>query len=189
MTRSTATFVPIRTFEGMTRLSGSLEPAARRRIGRKLANRVIGAAGEAGLVITVVTSDADVVRWAHDRNIHSLAEPVPGGLDRAAEAAIASTESGCWLIVHADLPAVASSDLRAAAALVEERAVLAPSHDGGTSLIGSRGSTFPFRYGPGSFRRHLAALHGQAAVLVRPGLALDLDRRWDLAAHERLGYL
>lgn len=189
MSRNATAIIPIRTFEGMSRLSRCLEPVARGHIGRKLADRVAGAATGAGLAVTVVTSDADVVRWAHDWNIDSLAEPDLGGLDNAAAAAVASTESDRWLIVHADLPAIASDDLHAAAALVEKCAVLAPSHDGGTSLIGGSGNTFPFQYGPGSFRRHLAALHGRAAVLVRPGLALDLDRPWDLAAFERLGYL
>ncbi len=189
MSRNATAFIPIRTFEGMTRLSGRLEPVERRRISRKLADRVAGAATGAGLTITVVTSDADVAQWAYDRSIDSLAEPTPGGLSNAAAAAIASTESDRWLIVHADLPAIAPDDLRAAVGLVEEHAVLAPSHDGGTSLIGGTGSTFPFHYGPGSFRRHLAALRGRAAVLVRPGLALDLDRPWDLAALGRLGHL
>src|SRR5665811_1981594 len=67
--------------------------------------------------------------------------------------------------------------------------VLAPSHDGGTSLVGGMLNPFPFRYGPGSFRRHLSAVLGHARVLVRPGLALDLDRPRDLRAFRRLGYL
>jgi 2-phospho-L-lactate guanylyltransferase len=94
-----------------------------------------------------------------------------------------------WIIVHADLPALRVEDIAGAARLAEWTTVIAPSRDGGTSLLGSNGDPPPFCYGPGSYRRHLHAVRGQAITLLRPGLALDLDRPWDLAALHRLGYL
>ena len=53
--------------------------------------------------------------------------------------------------------------------------VLAPSRDGGTNLIAGTGH-FAFAYGPGSFVRHIAAAAGAAPlVLIRTGLAVELD--------------
>ena len=62
--------------------------------------------------------------------------------------------------------------------------VLAPSSDGGTSLIGGSGDPgFDFAYGVGSFHRHLARLRRcSPKVVFRLGLALDLDHPSDLEA-------
>jgi 2-phospho-L-lactate guanylyltransferase (CobY/MobA/RfbA family) len=75
-------------------------------------------------------------------------------------------------------------DLVAAWAALGPGPVIAPSHDGGTSLVAGH-TRFPFTYGPGSFHRHVAAATAvsasPAAIVVRPGLALDLDTAEDLA--------
>src|SRR5690606_35677285 len=81
----------------------------------------------------------------------------------------------------ADLPLVTPEDIRAAAALLEAgNSHIAPSDDGGTSLIGGH-RPCRFAYGPGSFHRHLARAD-DPAVIVRRGLALDLDRPGDFEA-------
>jgi 2-phospho-L-lactate guanylyltransferase (CobY/MobA/RfbA family) len=45
--------------------------------------------------------------------------------------------------------------------------------------MGGRGVHYRFRYGPGSFRRHLA-LYPEAAIVVRLGLLHDVDTYADL---------
>ncbi|MEA3510844.1 MAG: NTP transferase domain-containing protein, partial [Actinomycetota bacterium] len=155
---------------------------------RQLAAHTVSAIQSAGIEVLIVSNDSDVVLWSRKYGCEATSEPVEGGLNGAASAGAAAV-TGSWMILHADLPAVDASDIRVAASLSEDGHVLAPSHDGGTSLIGGTGSGFPFRYGPGSFHRHLAVINGDATILVRPGLALDLDRPWDLAALTRLGYL
>jgi 2-phospho-L-lactate guanylyltransferase (CobY/MobA/RfbA family) len=137
-----------------------------------------------------VTSDDSVRQWAVDQRAESLAEPIPGDLNRAAAAAIRAIDgSEPWIVVHADLPAVTAADFAFAKGALDRGTVLAPSHDGGTSLVGGTGHSFPFRYGPASFRLHLAAVRGQATVIVRPGFALDLDRERDVAVFQRLALL
>jgi 2-phospho-L-lactate/phosphoenolpyruvate guanylyltransferase len=176
----TTAVVPVRSFDGLTRLSGALDDLARRDLMRRLAARTAAVAAETGISVVVVTGDRAVRAWAEESGYDVATEPVSGGLDAAARIGTAAVD-GPWLVVHADLPWVATADIEAAFGAVDRAgAVLAPSHDGGTSLIGSAGSDFPFAYGVGSFRRHLAAAP-RAAVLVRPGLALDLDRVRDLA--------
>jgi 2-phospho-L-lactate guanylyltransferase (CobY/MobA/RfbA family) len=70
--------------------------------------------------------------------------------------------------------------------------VLAPSSDGGTSLIGGVGQ-FDFAFGPESFHRHLARLAERTVnILTTVGTLLDLDKPADLeaaAAHPRGAWL
>ena len=104
----------------------------------------------------------------------------PGGLDGAARAVVGAAH-GPWAVLHADLPLLHHDDLGVALAAADEVGwAIAPSSDGGTSFLAGIGD-FPFSYGSGSFHRHLAA-HPGAAVVVRRGLAVDLDTPADLAA-------
>ena len=154
---------------------------------RRLAERTCTAITEAGASVVIVTGDHEVRSWASESGFGLVDEPDPPGLDAAAAGGIAQADDA-WMVVHADLPAIAPEDIDAAVTLLGGRSVLAPSHDGGTSLIAGSTPAFPFSYGVGSFHRHLAAVP-DAAVLIRPGLALDLDRPSDLDAIRRLGFL
>ncbi|GMQ85652.1 MAG: hypothetical protein BMS9Abin07_1219 [Acidimicrobiia bacterium] len=179
--------VPIRSFAGMSRLAGALPADRRAALMLRLAGRTTDALRRAGVDVAVVTGDASVGEWASQQNFRLVDEPDPPGLNAAAAAGIAQAD-GAWMVVHADLPLITAGDVVAVRhALASATHVLAPSHDGGTSLIGGSSPTFPFAYGVGSFRRHLAAAPN-AAVLIRPGLALDLDRPSDLDAMRRLGF-
>ncbi len=189
MTDTVRAFIPIRSFDGMTRLSGYLSSEERTRLVRALAARTTSAALDADTRVSVITADAEVQNWATASGVDIVGESDARGLSTAATTGTERAGDDAWLIIHADLPAIGPDDVRAAVQALGNGHVLAPSHDGGTSLIGGRGSRFPFRYGPGSFRRHLAAIDGVATILIRPGLALDLDRSWDLDALKRLGYL
>lgn len=147
---------------------------------RRLAERTTEALRSAGAEVLVVTADGSIRQWAQRRDLGIVEEPSPGGLDVAAAAGVAAAE-GAWMVVHADLPMITTRDaVAAAAALAGSAFALAPSHDGGTNLIGGTGAAFPFSFGIGSFRRHLASVPA-ATVLERPGLAIDLDRARDLA--------
>ncbi len=179
--------VPIRSFAGLSRLAEALPADRRASLMLRLAGHTTAALRGAGVDVVVVTGDATVREWALQQSFGVVNEPNPPGLDAAAAAGMARAD-GAWMVVHADLPAIAAEDIDAAMSLLGSRAVLAPSHDGGTSLIAGYTPAFPFSYGVGSFHRHLAAVP-DAAVLIRPGLALDLDRGSDLDAIRGLGYL
>ena len=189
MARPTTALIPIRAFDGMTRLSGRLEPEDRTMLARDLAGRTTRAALDANAAVSVITADPEVGQWATTCGFAVIDETVPRGLNDAAATGVETVGDNPWLVIHSDLPAISADDIRAATAAVKAGYVHAPSHDGGTSIVGGTGSEFPFRYGPGSFRRHLSAVHGEATILVRPGLALDLDHPRDLEALERLGYM
>lgn len=178
--------VPVkRFFVAKRRLAPVLDADVRSALGRDLALHTLEAIDAAGAESLVLAADEEVADWAKHHGFHATVDQGEG-LDEAATAAtLQAVDAGRpWMIVHADLPLLSAADIEAAmAALDRSRGVIAPSNDGGTSLVGGH-HLIRFAYGPGSFHRHLAAL-GEASVLVRIGLALDLDDPSDL--HAALG--
>jgi 2-phospho-L-lactate guanylyltransferase len=168
------------------RLAGDMEASTRRLLVRRCTERAITAALATGSRVAVVSDDPEITRLARDGGAMAIAEPRPGrGLDGAAAAVLAAAGDDQWFVCHADLPLLAVSDLSGCLeAVLRGRTVLAPSWDGGTNLVGGTGP-FRFSYGPGSFHRHLAAAT-DPEVVVRTGLAWDLDLAGDLPAMARL---
>lgn len=178
--------VPVKPFaDAKRRLASVLSPEGRRSLGRLLAMHTVVAVEGAGARPLVVAADAGVSAWARAHHLEVLVDS-GAGLDRAARQARAwALDRGlAWGILHADLPLLSRSDLMPAVrSLASGGTVLAPSTDGGTSLLGAARVEFPFAYGPGSFRRHLGRLaDGNPLVLSGVGLSLDLDEPDDLDA-------
>lgn len=175
--------IPVKSFRtGKRRLNDTLDDAARGRLSAALALHVASTVESAGIVPLVVTGDPEVAEWATTTGFPILADP-GGGLDAAAAAGVewAGHSDSEWLVLHSDLPLLTSADVEALTRLMTRgQAVLAPSTDGGTSAIGSRGD-FSFGFGVSSFHRHLARLD-RVIVVARRGLALDIDSRADLEA-------
>lgn len=188
--------IPIRAFAvGKVRLADALDAEHRAELSRHMAERVVAAAG--ALPVVVVSGAPEVRAWAHDLGIAILDDP--GTLDGAALAGVhwCATEGLARAVVaHADLPHVSPGSLGPIAADASRPiAVLVPCHRGdGTPVCSipvsavhprAGGSPFTFAYGPGSFRRHLAAARraGLASRVVRdPALAFDVDMPEDLAS-------
>lgn len=175
--------VPIKRFYvAKRRLAPLLDREARSRLGQDLALHTMNAVAATGAEVMALAADREVAAWAAAHGWEAVVDP-DGGLNAAAAsaAARAAAEGRGWLVIHADLPLLAPADLSAALeALEQDEMPIAPSDDGGTSLIGGR-ETFRFSYGPGSFHHHLARLW-RPRVIVRRALALDLDGPSDYAA-------
>jgi 2-phospho-L-lactate guanylyltransferase len=175
--------VPVkRFFVAKRRLSSVLEPATRSRLGRDLAAHTLETIAEAGGDPLVVAADDEVATWAKQAGWATVVDQGTGLDDAAARAVdMALAEERAWLVAHADLPLLTAADIGAALSALESGGeVIAPSNDGGTTLVGA-GRPFRFAYGSASFHRHLPRLH-HPIVLVRLGLALDLDDASDLDA-------
>lgn len=174
--------IPVRSFRfGKARLASALSNEARHRLGRGLASRMAETVFAVGWEPLVVSADIEVEAWAQENGLRFIKDP-DKGLDLAAAAGVeAAAENGDrWLVIHSDLPLIAPSDLGGLEDLVEEGDVLAPSADGGTSLI-SASRPLEFAYGPGSFHRHLPLLT-RPRVIALTGLLHDLDSPGDLAS-------
>jgi 2-phospho-L-lactate guanylyltransferase len=176
--------VPVKAFgAAKARLAPSLDAAGRDALARAMADRVIAAAHP--LPVAVVCDDAEVAGWATDHGAMVLPEP-GRGLNGAVEAGVerlAAAGASEVLVAHADLP-LAHGLARLAgfdgATLVPDR-----RDDGTNVLCIPAGADFRFRYGPGSFARHLAEAHrlGLATRIVRdPELGWDVDEPADIPA-------
>ncbi len=107
------------------------------------------------------------------------------------ELAVARTAIGPapLLIIHADLPLLASDDVGVLLEAAQRSGLaLAPDRHGtGTNALAIHDARpFAFSFGPDSFRRHRT--HGEAAIVERPGLALDVDTSDDLDAAIAAGF-
>jgi 2-phospho-L-lactate guanylyltransferase len=180
--------IPVKAFGvAKARLSEQLSPAQRSLLGRSIALNTALEATRTGAFVAVVTGSDAVAAWARDIPVDVVPESGENGLNGAAADVVGAAGDRPWMILHADLPLVTSNDLLAAIDLWQHgTTVISPSHDGGTSLIMGTGP-FRFAFGPGSFHRHVKAAGTGAAVIVRTGLALDLDTPRDLEAAHALG--
>lgn len=131
------------------------------------------------MIPILVTADARVAEWAARTAIPSVPDP-GNGLSEAAAAGARWANRGAsrWIILHSDLPLLSAPDLNTFWERALEADAIAPSSDGGTSAITSRGP-MEFSYGPGSFSRHLADLDNPS-IVATTGFLHDLDSPADL---------
>jgi 2-phospho-L-lactate guanylyltransferase len=171
-----AVVVPVKAFHAAKlRLAPALSPEARAVLARKMATRVVRAAGP--LPVTVVCDDEDVRAWAVAAG--ATVHWTPGlGLDGAVHAGVdAAAAAGADRVVvaHADLPLATGLDH----VVGTEGVLLVPDRwNDGTNVIAlPAASGFQFSYGPGSFARHRA----EAERLGLPVLiAVDQVLGWDV---------
>jgi 2-phospho-L-lactate guanylyltransferase len=139
----------------------------------------------------VVSADEDALDFARRLGAQSIREPPSiRGLNAAlafAADVLAQQGASDLLVLPADVPLATPADIEAIlAAWQEAPVVLCPSQSGGTSALALRPlQAIAFRFGPRSFAAHRRAAVERdlsAAVVSRPGLALDIDRPEDLAA-------
>jgi len=190
--RGAGVVIPLRAFRsGKARLADALDADQRAELALAMAERVVAAADP--LPIVLVTSDPEVREWASGIGIEVVPDPA-GGLDAAVHAgADRQRAHGCGRVVvcHADLPRARPGALARFATLVPGIVALVPCHrDDGTPVLSvPAGADFPFAYGPGSARRHVAIARrlGLATCVVRdPELGYDVDVPADLLALDPL---
>jgi 2-phospho-L-lactate guanylyltransferase len=168
-----AVVVPVKAFSrAKARLAPALDEAARSELARRMADRVLDAAGN--LPVIVACDDDDVATWARERGAEVAW--VPGtDLNGAVTAAVDALDADTVVVAHADLPR--ADDLTAV--VVEHGVALVPDrrHDGTNVLCVPVGAGFEFKYGPGSFARHVA----EASRIGLPHVVLELpDLMWDV---------
>ncbi len=196
---STRIIVPHRGLEAAkTRLAPSLSPEERMFLASQLLQRVLKVVRE--------VSD-DVVVISPSRALREIVEPsgarlavqrgmgLNAGLDQARlEAVIDQVDT--LIILHGDLPNLQASEveelMRALPANGSPGVAIAPDRAGtGTNALVLRPpGVINFRFGSGSFARHLDEVERAGVPLVavnRAGLAFDLDTPEDLARWLELG--
>ena len=177
-----AVLVPVKHFsDAKARLAPALSPAARARLAREMAERVIGAARH--IPVAVVCDSTDVATWARGLGAlvvwapeRGLNHAVQDGVRRLSDLGVAHIT-----VAHADLPR--ADDLTwvgdwPGITLIPDR------REDGTTVIGLPSDCrFVFSYGPGSFGRHRAEARrlGLATRVVHSdALSWDVDVPADL---------
>ena len=178
--------IPIKPFGlAKERLAAAFDSRRRDALGRATARHTIEVVAKAVGSVWVVTADVEVAAWADRLGASIIFEhPDQKGLNAAADRVVEESAGSRWLIIHADLPLLRVDDVRGAWSDIPSNGLLlAPSHDGGTSAFGGRGTTASFAYGPGSFRRHLGRNRQlPLQIVTRTGFLLDLDAPTDYQA-------
>jgi 2-phospho-L-lactate guanylyltransferase len=174
-----AVVVPVKSFaRAKVRLASVLDEPARAALARQMAERVLAAAGS--LPVTVACDDEEVAAWAR-ANGADVAWTPGTDLNGAVTQAVAGVDADRVVVAHADLPK--ARDL--AIVVGDSGVVLVPDRrrDGTNVLSLPRDAGFVFRYGPGSFERHLAEaerLGLEAVVIEPPDLTWDVDEPADI---------
>jgi 2-phospho-L-lactate guanylyltransferase len=113
------------------------------------------------------------------------------GLNAELSVLVESQRPTRLLVIQADLPLVSVDDIAALIMGDGARCAIAPDrHRTGTNalaLVEPLG--FDFAFGPNSFTRHCAAAKGNARVVTRLGLGLDIDTAADLDAAISAGFI
>lgn len=177
-----AVLVPVKAFaEAKMRLAPALDPDARVRLVRAMAEHVVRAAGT--LPVSVVCDDDEVAAWARALGTSVVWAPERGlnGAVKEGVATLASQGVTKVVVAHADLPLAAGL----ASVAGSPGVTLVPDRrDDGTNVacVPSEAG-FRFSYGPGSLARHTAEavrLGLPLRVLREPLLAWDVDVPADL---------
>jgi 2-phospho-L-lactate guanylyltransferase len=170
---------------GKSRLAAVLGPGERSAFSRAWLKHVLTTTRPvAGARHTlVVSAAADVLGLAKRLGVRALPERRRGLNAAVHQAEGFARQRGARgvIVIHADLPLLTRQDMRCMiSALRDGGLVLAPDRDdSGTNALGLRGPRpFRFRFGPGSFARHLAEARRRrlrVRVVRRAGLAFDVD--------------
>ncbi len=194
--------VPIKPLaQAKSRLALVLAPEARRRLVLAMLDHTLAVLKRVQDIVNIllVSADNDVALVAEKYSISFLPEPEATGLNsslrRAVKEAHVRGASGV-LVVPGDLPQmdVASVESVLEAASDPPAMVIVPDRrrQGTNMLLLIPPDVIPFRYGSGSFQRHLALAEGQGlhpVVCCVPKLALDTDLPEDLALLDEEMYL
>jgi 2-phospho-L-lactate guanylyltransferase len=195
----TRIIVPHRGLEAAkTRLATSLSPDERMFLASQLLQRVLKVAREVSddvVVISPSRSLREIVEPSGARLVVQRGMGLNEGLDQARFDAVVD-DIHTLVVLHGDLPNLQASDIETLLGAVpadgSPGVAIAPDRAGtGTNgLVLRPPGVIQFRFGPGSFARHLEEVERSGVPLVavnRAGLAFDLDTPQDLARWLELG--
>jgi 2-phospho-L-lactate guanylyltransferase len=179
-------------FRRKGRLRGALDAADRELLARGMLDKVLSAASDARSVahVLIVSPDEQGLPAGYE-----VLHDAGAGLNDAFELALAHGRGRAreFVLLPADLPRLTASDIDA---LVHEgrraRIAIAPDrrHTGTNGLYLGAALDFRCRFGGASRARHEAEarrLGVEPAIVMRPGLASDLDTPADLRLLSRRG--
>ena len=171
--------------ERKSRLAKALSAQARAALSDRMARHVLVCLGDCPSIERVILlSPAPLedcaAEWRRDGG---------QGLNRELADVRADLGPVPVLVIHGDLPCLEAEDVEALIEAAGHGIAIAPDrHETGTNALAiADGRAFPFAFGADSFARHKQEAGPAAAIVSRPGLALDIDTPDDLEFVEDLG--
>lgn len=178
--------VPVKSFrDAKLRLSEVMGPAERAILARRMATRVIAAAG--ALPVSVVCDDHEVASFAESLGARVIWTPGLGlsGAVQAGVEVLAREGASDVIVAHSDLPLARRFEHVGAGSQVPTVTVVPDRSYDGTNVISVPAAAgFRFSYGRGSFTRHVAEsrrLGIPVSLLHDERLTADVDVPLDLA--------
>jgi 2-phospho-L-lactate guanylyltransferase len=187
--------VPLKDLvQAKTRLAGLLRPSERRALAQAMVEDVLSALSAHPLLerVTLLSDDPGAGMLAHKYGAVFMPESSLGcaGLNRVLAAAaeqLLQDSAQELLVLHGDLPLLATDDIDAVLAQRHSKGGLvigSDRHGRGSNLLAFGGGTVPpFCFGPDSCQRHQQAaseLGIHSSVIQRMGIALDVDEGLDM---------
>jgi len=197
--RNTWALIAVKRFEfAKTRLSEALDPTARATLAEAMLEDVLAALSGSSALDGALVVTSDPVAAAIARRVGAAAadDAENAGVNPAVRQGLkclSRWRAGRVVVVPADLPLLASGEVDAlVAALDETGVVLAPAErDGGTNALAlSPIDLVAPAYGPNSLERHVEAARGagvEPRILPLAGASLDIDVADDLDILARRG--
>lgn len=170
-----------------TRLAPRLSAPQRIALARAMAGHVLDALSACPRVGRIIMLSPDAAadgmagEWRRDEG---------RGLNAELNALRAALGEPAMLVVHGDLPLLSTQDVVAMidAAQAHGCALAPDRHGAGTNAVAlADGYAMAFAFGPNSLRLH-QAVAPEAALVRRPGLAMDVDTPADLDAALAAGF-
>lgn len=168
-----------------TRLAGALDPEQRIALSAQLFESVVRTLGECRAIDAIhLLATARPTDWHGGWQVD-----LGRGLNAELEAARAAIGPRPLLVLHADLPLLTPADVQTLLDVAADagRAIAPDRHGSGTNALALHDlRPLRFRFGPESFSLHRD--QGPSAIVVRQGLALDIDSPADLAEAIEAGF-
>lgn len=187
---SVTAIVPLKALDhSKQRLAGRLSAVERRALMRTLFVHVLETciAAEAIDETLAIVGDDDGVALAQHLSVTAVRDPGEDLNSALRHATAQLPPASTSLVIVADLPRVTADDLDAIVVAGQHTpsvVIVAPTHDGGTgALLRRPAAVITPTFGVRSAAAHLDAARmagARAGVIIRPGLAYDVDRPADL---------
>ena len=197
---SLVAILPIKRFDrAKCRLAPVFGPDERAAFAEAMAHDVLTALAQARRLtdIVVVTDHIGPRDMAREFGARVMTETLAGGTNAAVALAVESIkvdQTSGVIVVPADIPHLQPADIDALTASMEREdtiALVPANRDGGTNALGlAPPDRLPTRFGPDSFRRHVAhakAIGLMPQIIRNERLGLDLDVPSDLIEFFALG--
>ncbi|MGA9397953.1 MAG: 2-phospho-L-lactate guanylyltransferase [Anaerolineaceae bacterium] len=198
---TTWAIVPAKPFQtGKSRLGGILSDGDRLQLNTYLLRHTLSILRKVNAIdkILVISKDEQVLMIARQEGTDVLLETGKGGLNRAlyqANNTLNKSEDRI-VVIPTDLPLMTPDDIEQLLAMGSHPpvVVVVPDrcHNGTNALLVNPAGSIRYRYGQGSFNKHVEEARKRGInviVPVLPDLTLDLDVPEDLDLLKSIGYI